>query len=211
MEVGCFNFDFSGFGLCEKLAVYDLEEHMEEIVHNIWGDEFSEVLAASCCKEWSVMDVKIWILSLKFLGGKRVEIAQNFHDECIDGVSLPLVFEYGWSERLGLNFESSYMMELIFQGWALGNKTFKIAHELEKPIGNLFAFVNHMTHFKTKVRIIAGVQAGIIADLSECEVTTARQLRDTDSQCSTTGSGYIYGQLVVLGYKVPVLETVAID
>ncbi len=44
--------------------------------------------------------------------------------------------------------------------------------------------------------------AGVVADLSVCSPELARRLVDADDACIASGAGYIYGQLVVLGYKV---------
>jgi len=132
--------DFSGFNLCEKLALYDLEEHLDEIVHNIWSDNFAEVFAARGISHWKVQDVKRWVLSLKFLGEiNGQKIAQRLEEECIDGVVLPHIYEYGWSERLGFDYKTFYLLDLIFQGWALGDRSFKL------PIATNTAAAPHNT------------------------------------------------------------------
>ncbi len=130
--------DFSGFNLREKLALFNLEEHMDEIVQNIWGNKFSDAFLSGNTKSWDVEKVARWVGGLQFLGEKRASIAVKLREECIDGELLPKLSEYQWIEKLGIDFLSYYMMELIFHGWALGNRQFQIPTNLGTvPLGQL--------------------------------------------------------------------------
>lgn len=46
------------------------------------------------------------------------------------------------------------------------------------------------------------MKLNLVADLSQCDRTTAKRLVEIDNDCIKSGAGGIYGQLVVLGYKV---------
>ncbi len=137
------NDDFSGFNLAEKLAKYNLEEHLEELVENIWGERYKKTFQLGGVKGWSSSDVTAWVLSLKFLGEDSQLIAQKLEEECIDGGTLASIRGYMWTDRLKLSFPSFYMMELIFRGWALGSRTFKLDSVRSKPIGG-FLVLNYL-------------------------------------------------------------------
>lgn len=68
---------------------------------------------------------------------------------------------------------------------------------LNLSVGSLFLII-----FCPHECITLGVMAGVVADLSVCSPELARRLVDADDACVASGAGYIYGQLVVLGYKV---------
>lgn len=49
--------------------------------------------------------------------------------------------------------------------------------------------------------IILGVLAGYISDLTSLHEDIAQSIDRTNKACEKTGEGYIYGQLIVLGYS----------
>lgn len=83
-----------------------------------------------------------------------------------------------WSE-LHLEMQDYFLIRCILNGWIQGYGKAIICPE----------------------GIPSAVVAGITADLSCCGVEEALELVEADRQCSELGIGYIYGQLVVLGYK----------
>jgi hypothetical protein len=75
--------------LAKVLAERDLENYLEEITENILANPFPKSLGS--CKGvlcWSVADVTLWILSLKFLEPKNEQIAIALEQECINGMIL---------------------------------------------------------------------------------------------------------------------------
>lgn len=166
--------------LAKSIADHGFVDHLEEITENIINPEYK--FAKENKKkviDWSVKDVTDWLLSLTFLSPANDQIAFYLEQECVNGMALMDVsLSTKWTE-LGLEASHYYMIRCIIDGWTRGYGKAIIC-----PPG-----------------VPASVVAGITADLSYCSVKEARELVEADRQCIERGIGYIYGQLVVLGYK----------
>lgn len=166
--------------LAKSIADHGFVDHLEEITDNIVnpGYKFHKENKKRVF-DWSVRDVTEWLLSLNFLRPDSENIARSLEQECVNGMALMDVsLVTKWSE-LGLETSHYYMIRCIIDGWTRGYGKAMIC-----PPG-----------------VPAGVVAGITADLSYCSIKEARELVEADRQCIERGIGYIYGQLVVLGYK----------
>ena len=166
--------------LAKSIADHGFVDHLEEIAANIVNPVYR--LPADFKKrviDWTIQDVTEWIGSLNFLTPDNNFIARSLEQECVNGMALMDTSLIGkWSE-LGLAASHYFMIRCIFDGWTRG-----YGKALICPPG-----------------VPAGVVAGITADLSYCSVQEAKELVEADNQCIERGIGYIYGQLVVLGYK----------
>lgn len=166
--------------LARSVADHGYVNHLEEMTANIINPEYK--FARENKKKvinWSVKDVTEWILSLDFLSPHNEHISRFLENECVNGMALmDMSLATKWAE-LDLEVSHYFMIRTIIDGWTRGYGKAIIC-----PPG-----------------VPAGVVAGITADLSYCSIKEARELVEADRQCIERGIGYIYGQLVVLGYK----------
>jgi hypothetical protein len=166
--------------LARSIADHGFVEHLEEITANIInpGQKFAKENRKRVI-DWSVREVTEWIMSLGFLKPENGHIAHSLEQECVNGMALiDISLVTKWSE-LGLEASHYYMIRCVIDGWTRG-----YGKALICPPG-----------------VPAGVVAGITADLSYCSLKEAKELVEADRLCIERGIGYIYGQLVVLGYK----------
>ena len=166
--------------LAKSIADHGFVEHLEEITANIINPGYAFMKEnKKRVIDWSIRDVTEWIMSLVFLKPDNDHIARSLEQECVNGMALmDISLITKWSE-LGMEASHYYMIRCVIDGWTRG-----YGKALICPPG-----------------VPAGVVAGITADLSHCTVKEANELVEADRQCIERGIGYIYGQLVVLGYK----------
>lgn len=183
--------------LARKLAYFNCEEYFKEIVVQIWGpkslklrEDFNNI------KRWTTEDVCAWFKGLSFLKQDETAVLSKLYNECIDGEFLSTMDHECWVRKLGLSYRIFVLIEIIFHGWVCGSKTLRLPDDIRK-LGMYVRGSDEvcLTHY-------AGVMTGIEADLSHLDPHTKTALIKADDDCALTGAGGVYGQLVVLGYKV---------
>ena len=166
--------------VASQLAQFGLECYLDEIIDNIYDPKFKEMYESRRpLYGWTVEQVNEWIMTLNFLKPHNERIARAFEDECINGVALERLDEKQWVEDLGLEIVHLILIRMVLDGWK-----FHLHSPIPCPPG-----------------VPQTVAAGVVADLSHCTYEEAKALDDADRKCTETGVGYIYGQLVVLGYR----------
>lgn len=164
--------------LARHLAIYDQEFRYGELLQSI--ADFAPL--GSRLLDWSVDDVSRFLSSLAFLQPLTSTITNIFQRECVDGEFLSRLDAAKWNTLLGLPIDKFVLLKVVLEG-IQGNCAL-LAHS--QPIGDLHPLVI----------------AGVAADLSALPVETALALDAADRSCASTGTGYCYGQFVVLGFKV---------
>ena len=91
---------------------YDLEEYMDEVVYNVFGDEFKGVRERNELNTWTVEEVGRWIGTLQFLGTRRDLIASRVRDECITGQVMRELTQQQWISRISLDFREYKLIDL---------------------------------------------------------------------------------------------------
>jgi hypothetical protein len=171
---------FTDTQIAQQLAQNGLENHLDEVVNNIHDPKFKDMYESKKPMHgWSVEDLIAWIMTLKFLQPHNERIAKAFERECINGIALDQIDDKMWVEVLGLDIVHHVLLRMIIDGWK-----FHIHKLIPCPNG-----------------VPQAVAAGVMADLSSCSFYEANVLDEADKLCVETGAGYIYGQLVLLGYR----------
>ena len=130
-------------------------------------------------KQWSINDVYQWLLSLRFLEPDNEKIAQILKRECVDGAALmDVAFMAGEWVNWGLEPKKHFMLQCVLNS---------PRHLLPSSLG--------------VSDIPVGVAMGVVADLSTCTVEEARALVAADKTCAASAKGFLFGQLIVIGYK----------
>lgn len=119
--------------LARKLAHFNLDEHLIEIVFQIWGPQHRKLLEDfNSIKLWTTSDMCAWIRSLSFLKQDVTTVLNTLQRECIDGEFLSTMDQDSWVKKLGLNYRHYLLIEFIFHGWAYGSKTLRLPADLRK-------------------------------------------------------------------------------
>ena len=98
---------------------------MDEVVYNVFGDEFKGVRESNELSHWTVEDVVRWIGTLQFLGTRRDLIASRVRDECITGQVMRDLTQQQWISRISLDFREYKLIDL------------------SKSVSSLLGFVTH--------------------------------------------------------------------
>ena len=125
-------------------------------------------------KSWTVQEVRDWIMGLNFLGDKASTYADLFAKEYIDGECFMELSDREWGE-LPIDRTSMLLLKACRDGW-------KVGWGVPVPIS-------------TPTMEVSTDALGFPLDLLE-------KLREADRAAAEEGRGAVYGQLVVLGYKV---------
>lgn len=122
--------------ILDKLSLYNLEEHIDEVIQNIYHEKFEHVRKDRGIMSWKVVDVINWINSLRFIGCKAQAITEKLELECIDGYCMMTLTELDWIHTLRLDYSDFYLIRVIIQGWKLGGSDwFYSPSETSIPFG----------------------------------------------------------------------------
>lgn len=163
----------------ETLARYDLEEHIDEVLLNIFGQEYEENRRNRGISHWSMIALTKWLLSLKFLGSDANKLADAIEKECIDGETFEVVFLQRWNDCLDVAPCKRFLLSFILKFWRSGGEYTLPAILPDVPLA---------------------VLGGFVSDLRGLSPSVARDLTIMNHCSATTGEGSIYGQIVVLGH-----------
>ena len=166
--------------LAKDFAIRNLQSHLDDVLSVIaHGDDWTGSVS------WSVAQVTSWILSLSFIRPDNEQIAQMLANECVDGEVLTRDMVHLSSEwkRWNLNPQHFYLLSKVIETWSRPCELMMVVDDTPMDIPHM------------------GVATGITADLSMCSLELARALVAADEECIQNATGYIYGQLVVLGHK----------
>lgn len=123
--------------ILDKLSLLDLEEHIDEVIQNIYHRKYEEQRENRGISDWSVQQVIIWIRQLRFLHSDVDNVCNTLSTECVDGTCLMSLSETDWTKYLSLNFEYFFLIRIIIQGWKQGPSDWVYdPHDSATPIGN---------------------------------------------------------------------------
>lgn len=119
--------------LAQKMANFNVEEHLGEVAYNIWCPKYASLLQDfNNIKQWTIHDVSNWIVSLMFLGSDVSMVTNKLYEEFIDGQFLFSMDQKVWVKKLGLKYSHFLLIEFIFHGWAFGLKTLRLPSDIHK-------------------------------------------------------------------------------
>ena len=122
--------------ILDKLSLLDLEEHIDEVIQNIYHEKYEELRKSCGISDWNVHQVIAWIRSLKFLRSDAESVCDTFKAECIDGACLMSLSEADWTKYLNLKFTYFFLIRVIIQGWKQGPSDWTyFPREATTPIG----------------------------------------------------------------------------
>ena len=108
--------------ILDKLSLYGLEEHIDDVIDLIYGRSCAEFRSKRGISGLSIQQLKAWILSLSFFGDYAQVLADRMEQECVDGQCLMNLKERTWVEELQLSYSHFYLLSIIFQGWKCGEE-----------------------------------------------------------------------------------------
>ena len=121
--------------ILDKLCMFDLEEHIDEVIHQIYHEDFDHNRYNRGVSDWGVQETVRWMQSLKFLGEESEDICNTLRKECIDGNCLMTLSEHDWVHTLKLNVVHFILVRIIMQGWKMGPSDWVVGHAGDTPIG----------------------------------------------------------------------------
>lgn len=122
--------------LLDKLCMFDLEEHIDEVIYHIYHIDFEHNRYTRGTSDWSVLETVRWMQSLKFLGQESEDICSTLRRECIDGNCLMALTEHDWVYTLHLNPVPYILIRIIMQGWKMGPSDWEFSgSSFDTPIG----------------------------------------------------------------------------
>lgn len=107
--------------ILDKLSLLDLEEHIDEVIQNIYHEKYEELRQNFGISDWNVHQVIAWMRSLKFLRSDAESVCNTLKAECIDGACLMSLSEADWTKSLNLKFTYYFLIRVIIQGWKQGH------------------------------------------------------------------------------------------
>jgi len=122
--------------ILDKLALLDLEEHIDEVIQNIYHEKYEELRQNCGIMDWNIHQVIAWVRNLNFLHSDVESICNTLMAECIDGACLMSLSEADWTKSLNLKFTYFFLIRVIIQGWKQGPSDWTyIPREATTPIG----------------------------------------------------------------------------
>lgn len=136
--------------ILDKLCMFDLEEHVDEVVCHIYHADFELNRFNRGITGWNVQETIQWMRSLKFLGQESEVICNTLRKECIDGNCLTNISEHDWIHTLKLNPMHYILIRIILQGWKKGFSDWVFTPSANTPIGKEHAQLHHLILSFTK-------------------------------------------------------------
>lgn len=122
--------------ILDKLSLLDLEEHIDEVIQNIYHENYEQLRRNGGISDWNVHQVITWIRKLKFLHSDVTSVCDTLVAECVDGSCLMSLSEADWTQSLHLNFTHYFLIRLIIQGWKQGRSDWTYSPQnTATPIG----------------------------------------------------------------------------
>lgn len=119
--------EMARFNLQQRITDQRLDRYTDDIIWNIWGEEYAEVKRSFGIKRWSPYEVLNWLLSLKVSFSCKTEILTKIQEHCIDGVVLSDLSAKDWVDTLKLPYTMFCVVRAIIDGWCSGCNEFIIS------------------------------------------------------------------------------------
>lgn len=165
--------------LMDMLAMWNLEDCIEEVIFNIFGAPFEECRRRGGINHWNKDQLLKWLSSLSFVGEIFPQLEQIINKACIDGEIFTIMCKEKKKNCLALPYTTSLLINTILLRWA--------------------SCINY-TLPSNLPSVPLGVLGGYICDLRELSKDDAKKLIEANQRCCVSGEGYIYGQLIAIGY-----------